>query len=201
MSRLQAVLFDVDGVLCVPMFRFAAYLEREHNLSFKHTQAFFQGVFLDCIDGKADLREVLPSYLEQWAWPSDLDSFLERWFHEESLVDARVLNAMQLLRERGMQCYLATNQERHRSNYLWHDLGMWRWCDGMLASSSIGVRKPMPAYFERVTQQLGLAPTSIAFWDDAQANVVAAQSHGWQAQHYRDYSDLAAWLKTNIPQH
>ena len=199
MSQIQAALFDVDGVLCVPMFRFAAYLEREHASISKQTHEFFHGVFLECIDGKADLREVLPEYLERWAWPSDLDSFLQHWFHEESLIDARVLNAMQQLRDQGIKCYLATNQERHRSNYLWHDLGMWRWCDGMLASSSIGVRKPMPAYFERVTEQLGLEPANIAFWDDSQANVVAAQSHGWQAQHYRDYHDLAGWLSSIIP--
>lgn len=196
MSALQAVLFDVDGVLCVPTLRFAAYLEREHGITSAHTREFFQGVFLECIDGKADLRNVLPAYLEQWPWPHDLDSFLARWFGEESLLDARVLNAMQQLRDRGIKCYLATNQEQHRRNYLWDDLGMWRWCDGILASSSLGVRKPEPAYFVLATQQLELAPTSIAFWDDTQANVVAAQTHGWQAYHYRDYSDLAAWLNT-----
>ena len=57
---IHTVLFDADGVVITPPFRFIAYLESTMGLTMDDTQAFFDGPFLDCLVGRADLKESIP---------------------------------------------------------------------------------------------------------------------------------------------
>ncbi|MCB0139116.1 MAG: hypothetical protein KDE50_04325, partial [Caldilineaceae bacterium] len=65
---IKALLLDADGVVIFP-WRFAQYLAREHGITPAQTRGFFGGVFLDCLVGRADLKEELPPFLAQWNWP------------------------------------------------------------------------------------------------------------------------------------
>ena len=56
--------------------------------------------------------------------------------------------------------------------------------DYWFVSSSMGVTKPDPAAYERVTEVLELPEADIAFVDDRPANVAGAEAAGW----YLDYS-------------
>lgn len=61
---MKYILFDTDGVL-VHAEPWSIRFAREYGVT-ADMQIFFRGIFQDCIIGKADLREVLPSYLTDW---------------------------------------------------------------------------------------------------------------------------------------
>ena len=62
-KKVNAVLFDADGVIITLPFRFATYLERELNLTMEHTQEYFNGPFKDCIVGRVDLKQSIAPFL------------------------------------------------------------------------------------------------------------------------------------------
>lgn len=183
---VRALVFDVDGVLVEP-WGFANYLKREYPDIHAQTVELFRGVFADCLVGKADLRAELPPLLAKWGWPHSLDEFLRIWFEAEREVDARLLAAVEVARSAGIRCYVATNQERHRVAYMREQMNFATLFDGIFASAHLGVKKPEAAFFAAVTQSLGVPAGQVAFWDDTQANVDAAQAHGWRAELYTGY--------------
>ena len=86
--------------------------------------------------------------------------------------------------------FLATNQERHRLQYLLGEMGLGTQVDGDFASCTVGVRKPDAGYFAEVTRRLQLPPAGIVCWDDAPANVAAARAAGWTAQLYQGVQEF-----------
>lgn len=188
--NVKALVFDVDGVLVEP-WGFANYLKLAYPAIAPQTAEFFHGVFGDCLVGKADMREVLPPFLEKWGWPHSLDTFLQLWFEMEKEVDARLLHAVAAARSAGIRCYVATNQEKYRVAYMREQMRFDTYFDGVYSSAQIGVKKPELRFFEAITADVGVAPSQMLFWDDTLANVDAARIHGWQAEYYSDYARFA----------
>lgn len=188
---LNAALFDADGVVILP-WRFRHYLEREHGITRDVTRDFFGGVFNDCLEGRADLKAVLPPFLAEWRWPGTVDDFVATWLREEDAVDERVMGAIARLRARGIVCGLATSQERYRAEYMRTAMRFTERFDRLFFSCELGCQKPDHAYYRRITRALGLPAGEILFWDDNAANVAAARECGWQAEVYDGYERLAA---------
>ncbi|MEM7032113.1 MAG: HAD-IA family hydrolase [Chloroflexota bacterium] len=189
----QALILDVDGVLAEPL-AFAKYLDQHHPEIASQTGEFFRGIFAECIVGRADLREVLPAYLEKWGWPSSLDDYLALWFETEKWVDERILTIVQTLRQNGIHCYVATNQEKHRLRYMRSEMKFDLLFDGVFGSAEIGYRKPDANFYQTIMHQLSLTGDKILFWDDTLENVTGARECGWQAEHYTSFSDFSQWI-------
>lgn len=68
--------------------------------------------------------------------------------------------------------------------------------DYWFVSASMGVGKPNSAAFYRVAEVLQVHPSQIAFIDDRQLNIEAAQQLGWQAHLFVDDADTRQWLET-----
>lgn len=66
--------------------------------------------------------------------------------------------------------------------------------DYWFVSASMGVCKPDPAAYHRVTEVLELPPAEIAFVDDRPANVEGAAAFGWASHLWRSDADTRAWL-------
>lgn len=66
--------------------------------------------------------------------------------------------------------------------------------DYWFVSASMGVTKPDPAAYHRVTEVLEVPPHEIAFVDDKQPNVDGALAFGWQAHLWQSDADTRAWL-------
>lgn len=188
--RVEALVFDVDGVLVEP-WGFANYLKREYPHIAPQTAEFFRGIFHECLTGKADMRAELPPYLEKWGWPHSLDHFLQVWFEAEREVDARLIAAVQQARAAGIRCVVATNQECYRVEYMREQMGFNNYFDGIYSSAALGEKKPDRRFFEAVSRGLNVPVGQVMFWDDSQANVDAARAHGWQAELYTDYALFA----------
>ncbi len=62
-----------------------------------------------------------------------------------------------------------------------HDF--FTWFDGGVFSGLVNLAKPEAAIFEYTEALYGLAPEHSVFIDDYEANIEAAQAHGWHAVH------------------
>ncbi len=182
-------LFDVDGVL-LKSETWRDHLIMEYGLLPEDTREFFDGPFQACIVGKADLHEVLQPFLPGWGISCSVQEFVNMWFETESEVIESTFNFIEEIADSADSLSIATNQEAYRSKYLWENVGLRDFFQNAFVSSDLGVRKPLPTYFQRVQGELGVEPGQIVFVDDNKANVDAAKAMGWRAVHYRDESSL-----------
>jgi HAD superfamily hydrolase (TIGR01509 family) len=194
---MKAIIFDADGVIVRPETWFFVPAEKNYGIPKKVFLEFIHGDFQRCTTGELELLEVLPPLLEQWGVKVSAFDFIQAWVKHEHHLDTVLLKQIQRIRAMGTPCFLATNQERNRALYLRQEMGLEAALDGVFVSSDLGVRKPMPAFYQRVQDALGLEPSEIFFWDDSVANVQAALAVGWQAKVFTPLA-FDTWLKNFV---
>jgi putative hydrolase of the HAD superfamily len=191
MSR-PIVLLDADGVF-LRTVRPGNYLEHRYGLSATQ-MAGFQRFMGQCLVGKADLKPELPRFLEEWGIPGTPEMFLDEAFGSGSEVDESVADVVKDLRREGIFCGLATNQDKHRMQYLDQRLAIRGYFDATFVSCELGVRKPDAGFFHVV--RAALPGRILAFWDDRPENVQAAKECGWSAFVFENVATFSSEVKT-----
>ena len=198
MSR--AVLFDADGVLTLPEDFFSRAYATKHGLDLSPIDTFFKGPFQDTTIGDADLKELLVAHKDIWQHDS-VDALLDEWFAFEDVRNESLLKLVATLRERGTSCYVATNQEKYRGNYM-REVMFKNQFDGFYISNEMHRMKPHADYFEYVLKHLqakypDMTPADVWFFDDSQPNIDAARALGIEAHFYTDVTQVEQLLKQN----
>ena len=184
---IRVLLFDVDGVLANGE-AFPAHLERDYAISPQVTAPFFQEKFTACLTGSADLKTELAGHLTAWGWPKSVDAFLDYWFTCEHVIDQPLVECVQQLRQQGVRCYLATQQEKYRTAYILEQMGFAQSFDGMFSSAQLGALKKEQAFFTQILQALdNISAEEVLFWDDTARNVAVARQTGMHAELYTDF--------------
>jgi putative hydrolase of the HAD superfamily len=196
-AMIRAVLFDVDGVVVHP-WRWQERLAQQYGITPAMTADFFRGPFAECAAGRADLLEVLPPFLAAWGWRDTTSAYIEQWCATENAPNHGVLDVVAALRQRGIPCYVASTQERHRATYLETVMQFDRQFDGRFFSSRIGSAKPHPAFFDAIAQRLGRPAEELLFFDDVPAYVQAARQCGWIAETFTSVDLLRSQLYTHL---
>ena len=195
MAVIKAICFDADGVVVYPQMQFSKHLGEQHGISPEMTRSFFHGVFNDCLVGKANLSKVLPTYLQDWNWKGSVDEFIATWLTLDHVVDVRLINLIQRLRQNGVICCLATSQERNRAEYMKTQMGFKDVFDYLFFSCEVGSQKPDLAYYQHIENVLDLEKEAILFWDDLELNVRAAREHGWNAERYTEFDEFEKTMR------
>lgn len=191
--NIKAVIFDADGVVINSPDYFSVQYERDFGVSSGIIQPFFKGRFKECAIGKADLKEELRPLLSDWKWKGTVDELLTYWFRAEHYVDERIIHEIELLRQKGIRCYLGTMQEKYRMEYIRDVMGLGKVFDGIYNTSEIGYRKPDKEFFQYITDDLkkeNISPEEIMFWDDKESNIIPARELGWQGYLYKNFDDF-----------
>lgn len=187
---IKTVIFDADGVLINGEY-VSVHLERDYGIKRETTRPFFEGVFMDCVIGKKDVREVIGPYLKKWGWRKSIDEFLTYWHKSEHIIDQDLLEYIQNLRQKGIICCLATNQAKDRFSYMLKHMGFKESFDKVYASSHLGFRKPGKEFFEKIIADLKIENSDeVLFWDDAEENVITAKELGINGEIYTTFEDF-----------
>jgi len=175
----KCILFDADGVV-VNSEMFSVQYQKEHDVSNDDMLPFFKGEFQNCIVGKADLIELVKPWLSKWKWNGTVDEFLQFWFKAEHNVDERIISVIQQLRKKGIKCYLATNQEKYRIQYMKNYMGFEELFDHVFSSAEIGHKKPEREFYKFILDEIKnehkIYPHEILFFDDSLENVKEAKT-------------------------
>lgn len=206
--KVLSLVLDVDGVVIRgrPADGLPWYQTLREDLGLDRdvlTDRFFNVGFLDALRGRADIRELLEDLFSALDAPTTVDAFIDYWFSNDAGLNKDLIELTDELRSRsGVRCFLATNQERYRTTYVWETLGLKKHFDAIASSSVVGACKPEAEFFRRAQQRLELTTDDqVLFVDDRETFVQAAQRHGWDAMLFRDNDDLRSRLRRWVADH
>ncbi|MCG5472755.1 HAD-IA family hydrolase [Micromonospora sp. LAH09] len=194
-ERATALLLDLDGVLRRFDPAVAAGVEREYGLA--------DGVLTEIAMQWGRLQPVLTGQLTHADWVSSVADALaepaggpdraraavEQWQRYRGEVDNEVLDFVREVRAAGIKVGLATNA----TDLLDADLaalGLADELDVVVNSSTLGVHKPAPEYFQAACQALTTPPARVLFVDDEDWAVRGARSAGLSAHRWGGHADL-----------
>lgn len=207
--QLKAIMCDADGVLIIPPERFSKRLEREHGILESLTKQFFDHPFQKCMIGENDLKDALKPYLDDWGWKKSVDDFLLYWFESENYPNNELLEHIGHVRDAGVKCYLATNQEEYRTEFIRLNMGFDSKLDGIFSSAYATAKKPNVLFwaycYSWIANDLGttesnivLAPSHIMYFDDAQNNVDEACLYGFKSHLYNGLEDFCKIVESEL---
>ena len=150
------------------------------------------------LTGTVRWLDVLPGLLERWGIPAAYDDLVRIWLSIEPVPGMH--EVVQGLRQRGIRCCLATNQDVVRGEFMRDELGYGDLLDETFYSYELGVAKPDPAYFTTILGRLDARPGETLFVDDNHRNVEAARSVGLHAEHWAHTDGLDA-LREHLAGH
>jgi putative hydrolase of the HAD superfamily len=200
MSRLKALMVDVDGVIVRPRpGGWAVDMEADLGLSYAALAKHFFAVHWDDVAmGRADLHERLAPVLATVAPHLSCERLTAYWFEKDAQLDAGLLDDLAARRAAGLALHLATVQEHRRAAYLWETLGLRDRFDAMHHSAAYGCGKPDPAFFTGVAERTGFAPGEMLLLDDRAENVAAARAAGWRGALWDGTARLAQVLAPHL---
>jgi putative hydrolase of the HAD superfamily len=193
---IKAILLDADGVTLKDQEYFAESYSKKHNLAPEPIRLFFKEKFGQCQKGQLDLKQEIQPYLKNWGYTGTVDEYLNKWFTGGAIADEEVLALVKTIRKSGTKCYLATDQEKYRAEYINTKLNFSQLFDGTFYSCNLGHQKSEQEYFNKIATELNLNPEEIAYWDDDEANVQIAQATGIKSYFYTDIEKFKEELAT-----
>src|SRR6185436_13119263 len=185
---IKAILIDGDGATLKKTKYFSEVYAQEYNISEEKLRPFFKDKFKACQKGKADLKVELAPHLKDWNWKGTVDEFLNYWFHTQTIPNQPVVDLIKDLRDRGLKCYLATDQEKYRATYISDVLHFKEYFDDCFYSCDLGYNKQQKEFFEIIIKKIGLKPEEILYWDDE--DIEMAKEAGINASVYTTFENM-----------
>ena len=132
---------------------------------------------LEAMTGReGDLRESIRYILQNW---QDL---------KETVPEG--IETLRAVKAHGKKAYVLSNYHTDAFAYIEKKYDFFSLFDGKVVSAEIGLLKPDPAIYRRLTEKYGLKPTRSVFIDDTPVNVEAAMTLGWQGVCYNEPGKL-----------
>ena len=182
---IKAVVFDGDGMVIVDE-AFSKRLEKEYGIPVGTTDRFFHDEYEKCRVGKADLKVELKKCMGKWGWKGSPGELIDFWF-KGNRFDERFAPLVRALQAKGVKCYLATNQEKYRGEYLMKQLGLGKVFDGVFLSSQLHCKKPEPEFFGKMLDLMNVEKAEVLLWDDRPNYVDKAKAYGFNAELYENF--------------
>jgi putative hydrolase of the HAD superfamily len=194
-ERATALLLDLDGVLRRFDPAVAAGVEREYGLA--------DGVLTEIAMQWGRLQPVLTGQVSHADWvssvadalaepaggPDQARAAVEQWQRYRGEVDTTVLDFVREVRGAGIKVGLATNATDLLDADL-ATLGLTGELDVVVNSSTLGVHKPAPEYFQAACVALATPPARVLFVDDEDWAVRGARAAGLSAHRWGGHTDL-----------
>ncbi len=186
---MKLIAWDFDGVLNRGydggFFLWQQTFEQDLGVS---AQVFTDFIFTESnfaavLTGQRDLLDLLGDYVTTHGVPHTPGHVLDYWLTKDARADDEVLGWLAACQTPGV---IATNNEAHRADHIWHRMGFSARMQRMFASGRMGVKKPDPGFFAQIEVWAGHNPADILLIDDAEKNIAAAAVRGWQVFHFTD---------------
>lgn len=186
-SPITTVLFDADGVMqrTAPGWQdeLAAMVGPRDDLDLAEFANAVQQAEAPTMDGRTEIVDAIVEVLRQYSVTLRVDDILDLW--TRITPDPSMIEAVQELRQAGLRCCLATNQQKQRAAWMKANLGYEEIFDEQFYSCDLGLAKPDAAYFRSIFERLAVEPSAVLFVDDTAANVETALGLGAHSYVFR----------------
>lgn len=194
MSKPKIILFDVDGVLIRYPHSFSEDMKRRGYPEAKTVLEEFYDISHNRIynEGRGDMQELIVPYLQKLGWQGSVEDFFkEQHEYSKRYLDGDMMALAPQLKQQGVGCYLASNQDKYRAHFLWEEAGLRDIFDGHYFSCDIGHKKDDNGFWEYVLEDIGKIMPGVQAWDiiyfdDAKGNIDAAAQFGIQSFLFTD---------------
>jgi HAD superfamily hydrolase (TIGR01509 family) len=173
--ELDWVLFDADGVIQGPRDGRVADLTAWGGSRAEEFLAAVSAADTSCLTG-SDFGAAMRDVLRQFEITAPIEEVIDRRFWIE--VRQPMLDAVRAVRDLGLRCGLATNQQNLRGAYMRSSLGFETIFDEQFYSFELGFAKPEAGYFQAIMDRIGVAPHRVLFIDDLEDNIAGAREIG-----------------------
>lgn len=181
----NTILFDLDGVLTLPEEMFSVIYASSHGYDVGPFTKFFQTEWSDFVTGKKDLKQHIEDNPQLWKWYEGADKLLDFWFTSEDVRNEDLVKVIQGARTHGVKCYIATEQEQYRTDYI-RNVMFKDAFDGVFSTAEIGFKKNDSRFFKNIVNSLNVNPAEIIYFDDSQSKLDAAKVLGIQTYLYEN---------------
>ncbi len=182
---IKAILWDIDGVIIRHVDYFDKQLKEEnyHNPTENLREFRNTSINKQCDQGLIDpLEEIIP-FLNRIGWKkSNTEYFDAQYQFEEQYIDYNLLRSIQKLRDTGYRCYITSNQNYYRKDFLLSKLEIEKNFNGHFFSYDIKAIKTENAYWDNLVEKLynqeNITPENMIFLDDMKDNLNKAEEYG-----------------------
>lgn len=197
----KVFLFDLDGVVIKTRF-FTEKYERDFWVWKEIISDFLKENLVNTQIWKADLKILLQEKLWDFKWEKSVEEFLKYWFEYDNVIDENLLQEIDILRNKWHLCFLCTNQEKYRFEYLINTLHISNYFDEIFSSHIIWYSKSDSLYFSKVLWELkkkyNVNISEIVFFDDKE-NFIQSATNSWiEWIIYKNIDDFFSYLDTNL---
>jgi HAD superfamily hydrolase (TIGR01509 family) len=182
------VLFDADGVIQGARPGRTEALATWGGSRAEEFLLAIAAADVACLTGK-DFGAAMREVLRQFDISVPLEDVLGRQFWIE--VRQPMLDAVRAVRDLGLRCGLATNQQNLRGGYMRSSLGFETIFDEQFYSFELGFAKPEAGYFQTIMDRIGVAPARVLFIDELEDNVGGACQIGIHGELFPADGDVA----------
>lgn len=194
MTRRSWIVFDLGGVL----FEFDGTLEIAKLLSLSHTSAheiLVRSRVVKAFEtGRIDAKCFAEDFAAELGLAIAADEMLEMWAAWERGPKPGAVSLLKSLKNEGPIACLTNNNaihwerltSRHRAQILF---------DRCYVSHEIGLHKPDLRLFQHVTDDLGVRPEEVVYFDDRADIIDAANAFGFVAHQATSPAEIRAILE------
>ena len=186
---LDWVLFDADGVIQGTR---AGWMEELTAWAGSRAEEFLLAISaadVACLTG-TDFGAAMRDVLRQFEINATVEDVIDRHFWIE--VRPPMLNAVRAVRDLGLRCGLATNQQNLRGTYMRNSLDFEKIFDEQFYSFELGFAKPEAGYFQKIMDRIKVTPDRVLFIDDHEGNVAGAREMGIRSELFPSDGGVAA---------
>lgn len=200
MANVKAAIFDAGGVLHQSNSALEDDLAKELGLGQEDLRRIWEKQIPLLVSGRIDETEFWRQIEAEYGIRrvDVAENLLGRAFEKALAPHTEVLALVKDLRRRGVQLAVLSNTIEPHAKVL-RESGQFEEFDKIFLSHEIGMRKPDPAIYKYVVNELKVLPQETAFIDDDKANVEAARALGANGILYDSPEQLAADLQNLIP--
>lgn len=192
MTRISAVLFDLDGVIRL--------FDPEDTSAIEHRHGLPSGAIQSIAFSPALLAQVTTGRITRAEWLQRIGTELgdqdaaQAWGSVPSRLSRPVLDLVDELRGHGIRTAILTNGTDTIMREA-EEAGLHRHFDAVFNSAEIGWTKPDVRAFQYALDALRLGPDEVFFTDDSASKLEGARSLGMPTHHFSGADGLRSALR------
>ncbi|MBU0596565.1 hypothetical protein KJ641_02640 [Patescibacteria group bacterium] len=191
--KYKVIIFDSDGMVNNGQ-HFTDRYTADFGIDVKLMMPFIKNDFLDCELGRKDLKTEIVKYFEDWKWQGNVEELLNYWFEGEVNIDEKMFDEIEKLKKSEVKCYLATNQEKYRLEFMKEKMGYKDLFYKIYASCDVGFMKKENEFLEYVygdiSKDCNVQKDEVLFWDDKPDHIDKIDKFGFVGKVYKNFDDF-----------